>query len=108
MNRTFALAAIAGCLSITPAAAQSSGQVIHRETVSFADLDLGSAEGIRALDRRLHAAVRAACGRASPADLAGRNDVRRCRARAMHNVALQRSQVLAAADGTKSAQIAVR
>ena len=48
--------------------------------VSIADLDLTSAAGRQAFDRRLGRAVVELCGQAADVDLAGRNAVRKCRA----------------------------
>jgi len=48
--------------------------------VYTADLDLNSVAGQRQLDHRLVQAVYEVCGSASDADLAGKNDVRACRA----------------------------
>ena len=63
----------------TPALAQSEAPVESRVVVTTADLDLASAAGQRALDRRLAHAVVEACGKASDVDLAGSNEIRRCR-----------------------------
>jgi UrcA family protein len=48
--------------------------------VNTSDLDLSSKAGRAALDRRLVTAAFEVCGTASDADLAGKNQVRACRA----------------------------
>lgn len=53
-------------------------QTVSR-TVSHADLDLSTTQGRAILDRRIAHAVRDLCGDASDTDLAGKNEVRRCR-----------------------------
>lgn len=65
--------------------------------VRTADLDLASADGRRALDRRLAAAARDVCGQASDADLAGRNDVRACRVDVLARARADSTILLAAA-----------
>ena len=93
MTKTFIailLAAIA-----TPALAEAL--VIATSTVQTADLDLSSAQGQRALDRRLAEAVKEVCGIASDVDIAGKNDVRRCRVETLASLADERDQRIAAA-----------
>ena len=63
--------------------------------VRTADLDLASKVGQRALDRRLSIAIAEVCGTASDADLAGQNEVRRCRVATRQHVASDREGVLA-------------
>ena len=63
--------------------------------VRTADLDLASKVGPRALDRRLSIAIGEVCGQASDADLAGQNEVRRCRVATRQHVAGDRDQLLA-------------
>ena len=48
--------------------------------VRTADLDLSTTAGQRQLDQRLVTAAYQVCGTASDVDLAGKNDVRQCRA----------------------------
>ena len=74
MKTALALIAFIFMFGIPPAAAGPLGNV-----VSYADLDLATADGVARLDRRIAAAVATACGTASGVDLAGQNDVRRCR-----------------------------
>ncbi|MEO7603114.1 MAG: UrcA family protein [Sphingomicrobium sp.] len=67
---------------IALAASPVSADPIQAESlaVSIADLDLASAAGQKAFDRRLGRAVVDLCGEAADVDLAGRNAVRKCRA----------------------------
>lgn len=71
----FALALISASAFITPTVAQAPEVRI----VKVADLDLGTAAGRKALDRRIARAAIDLCGTASDADLAGANEVRACR-----------------------------
>ena len=82
--------------SATPALAEP---VTATSTVQTADLDLSSAKGQRALDRRLELAVEDVCGTASDADIAGKNDVRRCRVDTLAKLASERDQRIARASG---------
>ena len=66
-------------------------------SVATADLDLSTQKGQRALDRRLTIAIDDACGETSAVDLAGRNDIRTCRADAWAKVEAEREQRLAQA-----------
>ena len=70
-------------------------------SVTTADLDLTSTAGQRTLDRRLAVAIDDACGEASNVDLAGRNDIRDCRANAWAKVQADRDQRLAGAGRSK-------
>ena len=65
--------------------------------VQIADLDLSSAAGQRALDKRLGQAINEVCGEASPSDLAGQNKVRDCRKDAHNRFDAERDQRIAAA-----------
>lgn len=68
-------------------------------TVQTADLDLSSAKGQKALDLRLVQAVKEVCGTASDVDVAGKNDVRRCRVETLAGLASERDQRIARASG---------
>jgi UrcA family protein len=48
--------------------------------VSYADLDMASADGRARLEQRIHAAARAVCGQPSPVDLRSYFETRACRA----------------------------
>ena len=80
----------------TPALAEP---VIATSTVQIADLDLATSKGQRALDLRLERAVKDVCGTASDADIAGKNEVRRCRADTLAALASERDQRVARASG---------
>ena len=79
--------------SATPALAEPP--VIVSTTVQTADLDLSSRAGQRALDHRLSLAAKDVCGSASDVDVAGKNDVRRCRAETLAKLASERDQRIA-------------
>ncbi len=79
----------------TPALAELPSTV--STTVQIADLDLSSAAGQRALNHRLALAAKEVCGTASDIDVAGKNDVRRCRAETLAALASERDQRIAAA-----------
>ena len=93
----FALALIASAATIAPTAGQASEPATVTSTVATADLDLTTAEGQRALERRIVRAAREVCGTASDSDLAGKNDVRQCRIDTIAAATSQREQLLAAA-----------
>ena len=73
--------------------------VVATSSVETADLDLSSAKDRRTLDRRLELAVKEVCGTASDVDIAGKNDVRRCRVDTLANLANERDQRIARASG---------
>ena len=84
--RTIALAAVASAaasLSLTAAPAAAADIVVAPETitvrVSYADLNLASAEGRARLDRRIAGAARSICGSFFPADLEMAVLVKSCR-----------------------------
>jgi len=84
--------------SATPALAQPP--VVANSTVQTADLDLSTAKGQRVLDLRLGQAVKEVCGTGSPADLAGQNEIRRCRVDTLARLTAERDQRIAAASGS--------
>lgn len=65
--------------------------------VKTADLNLASEPGQRLLERRISVAIDEVCGTASDFDLAGKNEVRRCRVETRAKVASDRDQRIAAA-----------
>src|SRR5688500_9297412 len=71
MKTLLAFAAAAVAFFATPAFAQQPSSTV---AVSYADLDLSTARGIRKLDRRIRTAVERACGPISSFDPAGKND----------------------------------
>jgi UrcA family protein len=88
---------LATLLAFTATPALAEAPVIATSTVQTADLDLSTARGRRALDRRLAQAAKEVCGTASDVDVAGKNDVRRCRAETLAGLASERDQRIAAA-----------
>ena len=81
--------------SSTPALAETP--LVATSIVETADLDLSSQSGQQALDRRLNQAVKEVCGIASDVDVAGKNDVRRCRDETLASLASERDQRIAEA-----------
>ena len=80
------------------------------QTVSIvrtSDLDLSTNAGKRQLDRRFVVAAHEVCGKAADVDLAGRNDVRQCRADVLAKARAQ-GQELASRGGSDSITIAAR
>lgn len=94
MTKIFLTALLA--FAATPAMAEP---ITITSTVQTADLDLASAQGQRALDRRLALAVKEVCGTASDVDIAGKNEVRRCRVDTLSALSAERSQRIARASG---------
>ena len=92
---TSLVALVAASLSLVPATAQPAAAGEQRQVVHYGDLDLSRADGVRALDNRLRAAIQRACGPTSPADPVGIRAVRECRADLRAAVADRRNQVLA-------------
>jgi UrcA family protein len=90
---------IATLLAFTATPALAESPVVTTSTVQTADLDLSSAKGQRALDLRINRAVKDVCGIASDADVAGKNEVRRCRVETLANLAGERDQRIARASG---------
>ena len=90
---------IATLLVFTAVPALAEAPVQVQSTVQTADLDLSTAKGQRALDLRLNQAVKEVCGAASDADIEGKNDVRRCRAETLAQLASERDQRIARATG---------
>ena len=91
--------------SATPALAQPPA--LATSVVQTADLDLSTARGQRALDLRLSQAAREVCGTTSPADLAGQNEVRRCRVETLASLSAERDERIAAASA-QPIKVAVR
>ena len=81
----------------TPALAEAP--TIATSTVQTADLDLSTSKGQRALDQRLNQAIKEVCGAASDANIEGKNDVRRCRVETLAQLASERDQRVARANG---------
>ena len=98
---------LASLLAFTATPALAEPPAIATSIVQTADLDLSSAKGQQALDRRLTQAVKEVCGTASDVDIAGKNDVRRCRADTLAQLASERDQRVARASG-QPIQVAAR
>lgn len=90
---------IAMLLAFTATPALAEAPAIATSTVQTADLDLSTAKGQQALQHRLSQAVKEVCGNASDADVAGNNDVRRCRAETLASLSSERDQRIARASG---------
>ena len=88
---------LATLLAFTATPALAEPPVTISTTVQTADLDLSSSAGQRALNHRLALAAKEVCGTASDIDVAGKNDVRRCRSETLAALASERDQRIAAA-----------
>ncbi|MEG3123421.1 UrcA family protein [Sphingomonas sp. GB1N7] len=106
MKIAFTLAALAAATLVTPAFGQEIAPATRSQIVHHADLDLRRAADIRRLDRRIGIAVRAACGTASDLDLAGQNEVTRCRKDTDAMLSARRAQAIAAVKGNASVALA--
>lgn len=94
MKTLLTLTLMLSAFAATPALAQAAPSAETRVVVRTADLDLGSAAGQRILDHRIAIAVVEACGETSNVDLAGRNDIRRCRDETSASVAANRDRLI--------------
>lgn len=81
-------------IKAAPALAEPAFDRPHVVVVHTGDLDLGAADGRRLLDVRLARAATEVCGAASSADLAGKNQVRRCRDEVLEAARKQRAALL--------------
>jgi UrcA family protein len=102
MTKAFQIAATAflitaAAIKAAPAIAEPVTSATNVSLVRTTDLDLSTAHGQRVLDVRLAHAAREVCGTASDVDLAGQNDVRKCRTDVLGIAKGQRDQLLAAA-----------
>ena len=91
---------LASLLAFTATPALAEQPVTATATVQTANLDLSSQAGRSALDHRLAQAVKDVCGSASDVDIAGKNDVRRCRVETLANLTAERDERIAAASGS--------
>jgi UrcA family protein len=98
---------IAMLLAFSAVPAFAEAPAAAATTVQTADLDLSSAKGQRALDRRLQHAAAEVCGIASPSDLEGQNDARKCRKDTVASLKSERDQRVAKASG-QPIEVAVR
>ena len=92
----------------TPALAQAAPSAETRVIVRTADLNLGSATGQRTLDHRIAIAVVEACGETSNVDLAGRNEIRRCRDQTSASIAADRDRLVELASRGQAIILAAR
>ena len=84
-------------IKAVPALAEApAGLNVNVAVVRTADLDLSTDAGRRQLGQRLDAAAREVCGTASDTDLAGKNQVRRCRGEVLAQAHARRDTILAA------------
>lgn len=93
--RIIAISALATAALIkgVPVLAEPAPQNVS--IVHTADLDLSNKSGQARLEHRLVIAAHEVCGTASEADLAGRNEVRQCRAKVLRD-ARAKGEALAA------------
>lgn len=95
----------------TPALAREDPMTAR---VSYADLNLTSAAGQKALDSRVRRAVRTVCGDTSAKDLAGSRIVRTCQKRAFASarpqvmIALAKANRQASAGNSETARLDIR
>lgn len=86
-------AALLAAQLAAPAAA-GTGEKRRDVPVNISDLDLGTREGVAALDRRLARAVVKACGTAHYLEPEQLNEVDRCRAAARDRAMATRAKIL--------------
>ena len=96
MKTMLTVAALLAASLATMAPAQDAGGQ-QGLSVRYADLDLTSDAGVKALDRRIYNAASAACGTPSSADPQGRQKVETCRTEARASVEAQRGTIIASA-----------
>lgn len=87
--------ATAAVIKAAPVLAEYAPANVNVSIVRTADLDLSSRAGRHQLDQRLVVAAREVCGSASDVDLAGKNQVRRCRGDVLARAQAQRDTLLA-------------
>ena len=90
----------ATAIKAAPAFAEAPAADVNVSIVSTGDLDLATAGGKRALDRRLVIAAREVCGTASDADLEGKNKARACRADVLANARAKGEQLASRGNAT--------
>ena len=102
--------ALATAMLFLASAPARSAEIATTEVVRVvptSDLDLSTAAGRKALDRRIGRAVIDLCGQAADVDLVGRNAVRKCRTDTLAQANQARDQRLALRS-TESIQLAAR
>ena len=85
-------------IKAVPALAEPAPQNVS--IVQTADLDLSTKAGRDALDHRLVIAAYEVCGTASDVDLAGKNEVRACRADVLAKARTDSEQLASRGSGT--------
>lgn len=78
------------------------------QIVRTSDLNLRSARGVAALDRRIEYAIEILCGTADNRDLDAQAGVRDCRAETQANMGTQRAAAIAAAKLDRASELASR
>lgn len=107
MKTILTLVAAAAAFAASPALAQPQAGPAQL-VVSYADLDLSTERGVRALDRRLRVAAEIACGPTSDADPKGKNEARDCRAETLASARAQRDTAIAGASTSAQIRLASR
>ena len=108
MTNLLRLSLLISAFAATPALAEPAPPAESRIVVTTADLNLASAKGQTSLDRRLAIAVSQACGTASVVDLAGQNEVSRCRDETSARIAADRDRLVQLASRGGSIILAAR
>ena len=104
MKTMLTIAALVAASLSTPALAQDSSPTSL--CVRWADLDLTTEAGLRALDRRISNAAATACGIPSSADPVGKRAVKQCRAEARDRAYSQRQTAIALARAASATTLA--
>jgi UrcA family protein len=101
--RTAVSVAFSGVVSLAaftlPTSAMAAPSGAPHVAVRYADLDLTSEAGARALHTRIDRATSEVCGEADSRDFTGMREIRECRRVAMQDAAAQVDLVLAQARG---------
>lgn len=108
MKTFFTLAALAAAALAAPATAQVSTSEALSRGVRVADLNLNDPVHVARLDRRIGRAARAMCRVSSSYDLATKQRVRACIAKAQSDATAQRNQAIAAAQQSPETRTASR
>jgi UrcA family protein len=95
----FELIAIASAVTMVPAAPDQPRQA-H---VNYQDLNLATTSGQQRLDRRLHIAMDRVCGSRWTNNLNEQREYRKCRNRALAEIAPQRQAAILKASGVRVA-----
>lgn len=101
-RKTILAAAFAVVLNAGIAAAPAAAQTVDSVTVSYADLNLGSAAGRAVLDRRIAHAARQVCGQFAPIELRRNSLSRACQADVIASAEAQRSAIVFASNNANA------